>query len=69
MKGDISGLSRAGDPAGKAHESLEKRAAQIGFADFAYRAYPVVFWDLFGQQGHPVRTTVSEMVIASHPHA
>ena len=30
-------------------------------ADFAYRGYPVVFWDLFGQPGHPVRTTVSEM--------
>ena len=30
-------------------------------ADFAYRAYPVVFWDLFGQSGHPVRSTVSEM--------
>ena len=29
--------------------------------DFAYRAYPVVFWDLFGRTGHPVRTTVSEM--------
>ncbi len=29
--------------------------------DFAYRGYPVVFWDLFGQQGHPVRTTVTEM--------
>ena len=61
VKGDVSGLSRPGDPAGKAHESLAKRAAQIGMADFAYRGYPVVFWDLFGQQGHPVRTTVSEM--------
>ena len=61
VKGDVSGLSRPGDPAGKAHESLTKRAAQIGMADFAYRGYPVVFWDLFGQQGHPVRTTVSEM--------
>ncbi|HRO12868.1 helicase HerA-like domain-containing protein [Amaricoccus sp.] len=61
VKGDVSGLSRPGDPAGKAHESLTNRAAQIGMADFAYRAYPVVFWDLFGAQGHPVRTTVSEM--------
>jgi len=61
VKGDVSGLSRPGDPAGKAHESLTKRAAQIGMSDFAYRRYPVVFWDLFGKQGHPVRTTVSEM--------
>ena len=61
VKGDVSGLSRPGDPAGKAHEALTKRAAQIGMADFAYRAYPVVFWDLFGQPGHPVRATVSEM--------
>ncbi len=61
VKGDISGLSRPGDPAGKAHEALTKRAAQIGMTDFAYRGYPVVFWDLFGQEGHPVRTTVTEM--------
>ena len=61
VKGDVSGLSRPGDPAGKANDALTKRAAQIGFTDFAYRAYPVVFWDLFGQQGHPVRTTVSEL--------
>ena len=61
VKGDVSGLSRPGDPAGKAHEALTGRAAQIGMADFAYRGYPVVFWDLFGQSGHPVRSTVSEM--------
>jgi DNA helicase HerA-like ATPase len=61
VKGDISGLSRPGDPAAKPHESLTRRAAQIGMADFAYRGYPVVFWDLFGASGHPVRSTVSEM--------
>ena len=61
VKGDVSGLSRPGDPAGKAHEALTGRAAQIGMADFAYRGFPVVFWDLFGQSGHPVRSTVSEM--------
>ncbi len=61
VKGDVSGVSRPGDPAGKANEALVKRAAQIGMTDFAYRGYPVVFWDLFGQSGHPVRTTVSEM--------
>ena len=61
VKGDVSGLSRPGDPQGKAHAALTSRAAQIGMTDFAYRAYPVVFWDLFGQAGHPVRATVSEM--------
>ena len=61
VKGDLSGLSRPGDPAAKAHDALTKRAQQIGFTDFAHRASPVVFWDLFGQQGHPVRTTVSEL--------
>ncbi len=61
VKGDVSGLSRPGDPDGRAHEGLQNRAAQIGFADFAYRAFPTVFWDLFGETGHPVRTTVTEM--------
>jgi hypothetical protein len=61
VKGDISGLSRAGDPNGKADAALKKRADQIGMAGFAYRGYPVVFWDLFGADGHPVRTTVSEL--------
>ena len=38
-----------------------ERAAKIGFNDFAYDAFPVTFWDLYGEQGHPVRTTVAEM--------
>ncbi|MCB1328691.1 MAG: DUF853 family protein, partial [Maritimibacter sp.] len=37
------------------------RAASIGFDDYAYAAFPVTFWDLFGEQGHPIRTTVAEM--------
>jgi DNA helicase HerA-like ATPase len=61
VKGDVSGLSRPGDPAAKPHEALTARAAKIGMTSFAYRGYPVVFWDLFGQAGHPVRSTVSEM--------
>ncbi|MFQ8431754.1 helicase HerA-like domain-containing protein [Amaricoccus sp. W119] len=60
-KGDVSGLSRPGDPAGKLDAALRERAEKIGFADFAYRGYPVVFWDLFGEDGHQVRTTVTEM--------
>lgn len=61
VKGDVSGLAQPGDPAGKADAALTARASQIGMTDFAYRGYPVVFWDLFGVQGHPVRATVSEM--------
>lgn len=61
VKGDVSGLVRPGDPAAKPHAALTARAAQIGMTDFAYRGFPVVFWDLFGVQGHPVRATVSEM--------
>ncbi len=61
VKGDLSGLAVAGSPDAKLHEPFMKRAATIGFADYSYRAFPVTFWDLFGEQGHPVRTTVSEM--------
>jgi DNA helicase HerA-like ATPase len=58
IKGDLSGLARAG--AGK--DFLVKRAEDIGFADeYEFDAFPTVFWDLFGDQGHPIRTTVSEM--------
>ncbi|PKP84211.1 MAG: ATP-binding protein [Alphaproteobacteria bacterium HGW-Alphaproteobacteria-2] len=61
-KGDLSGLAKPGDPAGRLHEAFTKRAETIGFAaDFAYGACPVIFWDLYGEQGHPVRATVAEM--------
>jgi uncharacterized protein len=60
VKGDLSGLAVAGDPAGKLHDAFVKRSETIGL-DLQYRAFPVVFWDLFGQQGHPVRATVAEM--------
>jgi DNA helicase HerA-like ATPase len=60
VKGDLSGLCQAGDPAGKLHEPFLKRAATIGL-DLHYRAFPVTFWDLFGEKGHPIRTTVAEM--------
>lgn len=61
VKGDLSGLAVAGDPNHKLHAPFTERAAKIGFSDFKYAAYPVTFWDMFGVQGHPVRTTVSEM--------
>jgi DNA helicase HerA-like ATPase len=61
VKGDLAGLAMPGSPTHPAHEALTRRAAEVGMADFAYRDNPVVFWDLFGEKGHPVRTTVSEM--------
>ncbi len=60
IKGDVSGMAAAGSPEAKPHESFTKRAVTIGI-DLTYRAMPVTFWDLFGEQGHPVRATVGEM--------
>ena len=61
VKGDLSGLAMAGSPQSKTHESFAARAQQIGDTDWHYADTPVQFWDLFGEQGHPIRTTVSEM--------
>jgi DNA helicase HerA-like ATPase len=57
VKGDLSGISQAGTE----HPKLLARAEQIGLDNYSPEAFPVVFWDLFGKQGHRVRTTVSEM--------
>ncbi len=61
VKGDLSGLARAGSETAKLHEAFTKRAATIGLTEYSYTSFPVTFWDLFGEQGHPVRTTVAEM--------
>ncbi len=61
VKGDLSGLAAAGAETAPLHEKLIARAEKIGLDDYAYRAMPVVFWDLFGDEGHPVRTTVTEI--------
>ena len=61
VKGDLSGIAASGSAGFKLHDAFMSRADTIGFADYAYTNYPVTFWDLFGEQGHPVRTTVSEM--------
>ena len=61
VKGDLAGLAMPGSPTAPAHAALAERAAALGLGDLAYRDFPVAFWDLFGEQGHPVRTTVSEM--------
>ena len=58
VKGDLAGCIRAGD-----RSVIEKRLVSIGIdpAEFPMKNYPVRFWDVFGEGGHPVRTTVSEM--------
>ncbi|PZQ62939.1 MAG: ATP-binding protein [Sphingomonas taxi] len=61
VKGDLSGLALPGSPASKTHAAFAARAAEIGADDWRYADTPVQFWDLFGEQGHPVRTTISEM--------
>jgi uncharacterized protein len=57
VKGDVSGLAVAGS----SNEKLQQRVEQLGITDYRNEAAPVVFWDLWGKSGHPVRTTVSEM--------
>ena len=61
VKGDLSGLAKAGSENFKLHDAFMKRAGTIKYDDYAYREFPVTFWDLYGKQGHPIRTTVSEM--------
>ncbi|HEX8839156.1 MAG TPA: helicase HerA-like domain-containing protein, partial [Sphingomicrobium sp.] len=61
VKGDLAGLAMAGSPTSKTHQIFADRAKDIGLSDWTYHDTPVQFWDLFGEQGHPIRTTVSEM--------
>jgi len=57
VKGDVSGLALAGI----ANEKIQQRVAQIGIEGYVNEANPVLFWDMFGKAGHPVRTTISEI--------
>ncbi len=57
VKGDISGVSQPGQP----HPKVDERVEKIGIQGYTRRGYPVAFWDLFGKQGTPVRSTISEM--------
>ena len=58
VKGDIAGMAKAGS---EAAAWTGKRALELKIEDYDWEAMPVVFWDLFGEQGHPIRTTISEM--------
>lgn len=57
VKGDLSGFPFPGGE----NPKVAERVSALGLADFKYESFPVVFWDVFGQLGHPLRTTVSEM--------
>jgi DNA helicase HerA-like ATPase len=57
VKGDLSGIASPGGDSSK----VKERVLQLGLDDFVFKGFPVIFWDVFGQLGHPVRTTISEM--------
>ena len=57
VKGDLSGISQVGEP----KDFLIERARKIGFDDYGFAATPTIFWDLSGEQGHPIRTTITGM--------
>lgn len=57
VKGDLAGISQKGG----GNSKVEERVTQLKPEGFAYQGFPVTLWDVFGEQGHPVRATVSEM--------
>lgn len=57
IKGDLAGISQAGKP----HPKIDERVKLLNLEDFTPRPCPTIFWDIYGQQGHPIRTTISEM--------
>jgi DNA helicase HerA-like ATPase len=57
VKGDLAGVSQPG----VANPKIQERIAKLKLGDYAFEGSPVTFWDIFGAQGHPVRTTVSDM--------
>ena len=57
IKGDLSGISQPG----RGHPKIQERVDLIGLTDFTFRGFPVTFWDVFGKQGHPIRTTITDM--------
>lgn len=57
VKGDLSGIAKPG----ASNSKIDERITNLGLEGFSFSGFPVTFWDVFGQQGHPMRTTVSEM--------
>lgn len=61
IKGDLSGIAASGSESHKLHKKLHARAEKIGLSPYDYASAPTVFWDIYGEKGHPVRTTIAEM--------
>jgi DNA helicase HerA-like ATPase len=57
VKGDLSGVARPGQE----NPKIMERVSQLAVDGFQFAAFPTIFWDIYGQQGHPVRTTISDM--------
>ena len=57
VKGDLCGLAKAGT----SNDKIQKRVSQLNIEHFQQRAYSTLLWDLYGQHGHPIRATVSDM--------
>src|SRR5512140_1147689 len=57
VKGDLAGVSQPG----VTNPKIQERIAKLKLGAYAFEGSPVTFWDIFGEQGHPVRTTVSDM--------
>ena len=57
IKGDLSGISQKGTE----HPKVDERVKLIGIDDFEFDSNPCVFWDLYGDKGHPIRATISDM--------
>jgi len=57
IKGDLSGLANTGKP----HVKIDERLEKIPLKNYQQKPCPVVFWDIFGERGHPIRSTISEM--------
>ncbi len=64
MKGDLSGIAKPGQE----HPKITERIQSIGIDNFQFRGNPTVFWDIFAKNGHPVRTTISDIgpLLLSH---
>ena len=57
IKGDLTGISQQGKP----HKEIDRRLSLIPLPNYTQRGYPTMCWDIFGESGHPVRTTISEL--------
>ena len=57
VKGDLSGIAKAGTP----NPKIEARLKLLGIDGFTFSGFPVTYWDIFGENGHPIRATISEM--------